>query len=177
LVQGELLGPLWEYVPTISPVELPESEDAVPVQAVLHEWVVLVTPDCDLEQDYRLRFPDGWTGAPADIDEEPGAVPHLVMCDLFIDLRSRVAGGDIFKRARKNQDERYHTFPAVPVAETGTETPELFGDFRRSVSLPTRFVYDGIRGGGVHRRALLPEIHRLDFAHRFFGYQSRIPVP
>jgi len=176
ILQGEFLGPIWEYVPTVPPIPLAEGVSSVPVEAVLHERVLVVTQDCDLEQDFRLRFPED-PSEPAEVDDLPGAVPHVVLCDLFIELKSRVAGGDIFKRARRNQDERYHTFPAAVIDETGEEVPEIYADFRRYISLPTRFVYEGLLSGNVERRALLPEIHRLDFAHRFFAYQSRIPAP
>jgi hypothetical protein len=177
LVQGELLGPLWEYVPTIAPVEVPQGAE-IAVAPSPHERVILITQDCDLEQDFQIRFPDGWLGQAADgVDDMPGAVPQVVFCDTFEDLRPRVAGSDIFKRAKRNQDERYHAFPEAEIEEVGGAVPELFIDFRRAVALPTGFVYAGIREGGVGRIALLPEIFRLDLAHRFYGYLSRIPVP
>jgi hypothetical protein len=178
LVQGEVLGPVWEYVPLIAPVELPAETTEIPVRALRHPRMLLLTQDCDLEQDFSLRFPGGDVDAePAALVAEPGAVPHVLLCDLFEDLRSRVAGGDIFKRARRNQDERYHALPSVPIAGQDVDMPELFADFRHAIALPTEFVYAGVRGGGIERRALLPELFRLDFVHRFHAYQARVPVP
>ena len=176
LIQGEVIGPVWEYVPAVPPTEVARGAE-IPVSPIRHERLILVTQDCDLEQDYALRFPRGWDDEPVLVDDEPGAVPHVVLCESFEELRSRVAGGDIFRRAKRNQDERYHTLPDADVTGTDLRLPTLYIDFRRAVALPTRFVYAGLREGGIERLALLPEIFRLDLAHRFFGYLSRVPVP
>lgn len=59
-----------------------------------------------------------WLRPLLDVREDPRSVPTVLLCDAYDDLRPRVAGSDIFKRAKKNQDERYHTFQAGRIRHT-----------------------------------------------------------
>lgn len=187
LCQGEVLGPVIEYVPQSAPGPLPDGENTVRVAAVEYKRVLLMTQDCDLEQDARLRLVVPSSLAERnDVAANPASVPHLLLCPLFEDIRSVVAGGDIAKRAKKNHDARYHAFVSPGVAQTDAGDsevdgsllpPELFIDFRRYVSLPTDLVYEAVSTGLVQRLGVVPEMNRLEAAQRFFGYQARIPVP
>ena len=172
LVQGEVLGPLIEYVPLQPPVELAEGE-GVQVRGVRYERAVVLTQDCDLLQDFRLRRnPDV-----QDPESDPRSVPHVLLCEMFEDLRQRVAGGDIFKRAKRNQDERYHAFPEAQIGQDeAARLPDLYLDFRKSISLPTRLVYEALEGGQVNRLAVLPMNYLHDLTHRFHGYHARIAI-
>jgi hypothetical protein len=84
-----------------------------------------------------------------------------------------------FRRIKQNQDERYHHFPEAPIGERdgGAGFPNLYLDFKKTLALPTLQLYEGIRDGGVTRRAVVPPIFLHDLVHRFFGYLSRVALP
>jgi hypothetical protein len=177
LVQGEILGPVWEYVPRQPPIEVPAEQAEVPVRGIRHERMVVLSQDCDLLQDFNLRFPGGdLTSEPVDLEADPRAIPSVFLCEAFEDLRSRVAGGDIFRRAQRNQDERYHALPEAPVGDTGTDLPGLFLDFRKVIALPTPFVYEGLRSHGVSRIAIVPPFYIHDLVQRCWSYHARVAI-
>jgi hypothetical protein len=49
-------------------------------------------------------------------------------------------------------------------------------DFRKVLAVPTGFLYEGIRGGGVQRLAVVPAFHIHDIVHRYHGYHSRVAL-
>ncbi len=174
LVQGELLAGVIEYVPLQPPVELPEGAN-VPVRAVARDKMVVLTQDCDLEQDFRIRSA-AESNTAQEVDANTGSVPSVLLCQVFDELKPRVAGGDIFRRARRNQDERYHTLPEAPIGDGTDNLAELYLDFRKFVALPTGFLYDGVTAGGVRRLAVIPPVYLHDLVHRFHGYLSRVAI-
>jgi hypothetical protein len=178
LVQGEVLGDVWEYIPLRPPVEA-AAETEVEVYAVPHQRMLVLTQDCDLIRDFDLRAPDGsLSNQLLNVSEDPASVPSLLLCEMFEDLRSRVAGGDVFKRARKNQDERYHALAEAPVGDdsSGVTMPELFLDFRKTFSPPTAFLYLGLQSEQVGRLGVVPPFYIHDVVHRFHSYHSRIAI-
>ncbi len=178
LKQGEILGSVWEYVPVQAPVEISQETD-IRVRSFWHERMVVLTQDCDLINDFTLRSPDNETLE--DLNEVEGdirSVPSILLCDLTEDLKARLDSGASWKRVSRNQDERYHAFPEalVGVGGEGGSLPELYLDFRKTLSLPTPFLYEGLRGGGIARVAVTPQIYLHDLIHRFHGYHSRVAV-
>ena len=86
--------------------------------------------------------------------------------------------GDIWKRIRQNQDERYHRFEAAPVGEPPVnQLPDLYLDFRKTMALPTGTLYEGLGSGKVMRLAVVPPVFVHDLMHRFYAYLSRIGLP
>jgi hypothetical protein len=178
LLQGEIIGPVWEYVPLRPPVEA-AAETQIDVRGYEHSRMVVLTQDCDLLWDFALRAPEGsLANELADVTEKPKSVPSVLLCDMFENLRERVAGGDILARAKRNQDERYHALAEAPVGEddSGATLPELFLDFRKTFSPPTAFLYQGLQSGQVCRIAVVPPFHIHDVVHRFHSYHSRIAI-
>jgi hypothetical protein len=171
---------VWEYVPLQPPAELTQEAD-VRVQAIRHDRMVVLTQDCDLLQDFNLRSADGFTlDDLADVADNPRSVPSVALCDMFDEIKSRIASGSaIFNAVKKNQNERYHTFAEAPVGSGEEELgvlPALYLDFRKTVALPTPFLYEAVRAAGVSRLAVVPPFHIHDLIHRFHGYHSRVAV-
>ena len=177
-MQGEILGSVWEFVPIQAPVEVPEETD-VRVRSFYHERMVVLTQDCDLINDFGLRSPDDQTLEDLnEVEDDIRSVPSVFLCDVTEDLKARLGSGASWKRVKGNQDERYHMFPEAVVGADGEGgyLPELYLDFRKTASLPTRFLYEGLRVEGIARVAVTPPIYLHDLIHRFHGYHSRVAV-
>lgn len=198
LVQGEILGKVWEHVPLEPPVEVVAGQ-TVPVRSVFRERVVVLTQDCDLLQDFRVRFDDDGNEVDG-ADDDPRTVPHVLLCigAPFDVLKGRLPGSDVKRRVKNNQDERYHTLAEAGVGadpqpdaveeegrqggeEVGPDEgvrvlPQLTFDFRHTLSLPTGLLYTAVLSGQVDRVALIPSPYILDLNQRFHGYHARIPI-
>lgn len=187
LRQGELLGGVYEHRPSIPPVEHAAGGDAklVPTK---HGRLVVLSPECDLLQDYRLREQIASDKPPTetDVESDPTIIPHVLLCGAFeeseIKSRESVVTGkkliqsDIFRRIKQNQDLRYHYFPDAKIG-ADSQLPALILDFKRILSLVTATIYDGIKTDGLERIAVVPAPFVHDLVQRFFAFQSRIGVP
>ena len=112
------------------------SGDKPELEEIRHPYVIVVTQDCDLEQDHRART-----------NAESLAIPNekLIPNILFVQavtaqelIASLPKGKDILKRVVQNKDERYHVFEHTdPVADaTGEGVPALGVDFKRCFTVP-----------------------------------------
>lgn len=70
-----------------------------------HPFAVIVTQDCDLEQDHRARTDPEMKPQ----QRENGILAHVlvVVAADFEASKEKFAGSDVRKRARQNKDERY----------------------------------------------------------------------
>jgi len=144
----------------------------------VHPYALILTQDCDLDWDYKARAP-----ALRDVDEnkrESKLVPNVLLCELATTdiVRPRLAGSDILKRVRNNQDERYHCLPAIQPVEdrAGAGLPELIADFKRIFSIPTEELYLRL-GLGVRRRAVMDSPFLQHLSARFGYYCLRVALP
>lgn len=143
-----------------------------------------MSPDCDLEWDFKARFPDQQSqeqlSSPSDISDLPVSVSHVFLAKIYRreKIRSLIKGSDIWKRIENNQDERYHRFKESPVGEPLTTVlPDLYIDFKKALAIPTKSLYEGLRVGGVRRIALIPDKYIHDLMHRYYGFLSRVALP
>jgi hypothetical protein len=146
--------------------------------------VVVLTPDCDLEWDYDMRFVSyhAEVGNPKTSDEHPQSVGQVLMCQLYDhdQIRPRFKGDkDLWSRLKDNQDERYHRFPPAEVAGASEPTylHELYIDFKKATAISCDSLYSGVLGGDVERVALVPPHYIHDLIHRFYGFLSRVGLP
>jgi hypothetical protein len=182
LRQGEVLYNVWEHRPLAPAVDI-QPETTVPVQSLLHSIVVVMTADCDLEQDYRARNP---ASAPASMREKfaatPGRyyIPYVLLCECYDEDRRRAelpVSSRLWSDVQTNQRERYHHFKEAPVAQATVTVPTITLDFKRNFTVPTEELYRAIQAGGVTRAAIVPPIYVHDLMHRFYGFLSRVGVP
>lgn len=180
--QGELLSGVREPWGPYDPNETPNSDIAL--QWVSHPLAVILTADCDLEQDFNARFatdPDKTTlmQTPGTADNHAGLVRYTLLCDLFPlasirDVLTWVGSADK-RRIDSNQSERFHTLHEAAVPDTsGVKYPDYFIDFRRTIAVPTQRLYADRRMGLIARAACIPPPYLQDLMHRCYGYLSRV---
>jgi len=184
LRQGEIVADVWEHRPLVPAASLGEGETAE-VRPLVHSLAIVMTADCDLENDYAERFSSGRPTGPQQLlerdYEEPVLVPYVLMCDLQREdqIKGQVAGSEIMRRVRSNQDERYHKLAEAPYRNGAWlgSTPDLYTDFKKTFALPTEQVCQAVASNGIRRIALVPHTYIHDLMHRFYGYLSRGGVP
>ena len=189
--QGEILSSVWEHraIPVEPPdVEPPDNDSAtVELHAVQHPFLVAMSPDCDLDQDFAARFPDDYDGFVDEGHEQKFReqsnrylLTHVILCDAFeeAEITVRIAAGkDIWKRVKTNQDQRYHHLGPAPVGEHGPEL-DVYLDFKRVFALPLESLYEAVQGAGeVERLAVIPSVYLHDLIQRFYAFQSRVGLP
>jgi len=134
-------------------------------------FVVLISQDCDLEQDHYARARGSDAGlrdllflAAVPLDEFRGLLP---------------AGGDIWKRVKQNKDERYQVLERVPANSDilSEGLPALGLDFKRHFTMLTPEVLFRIREGTARRRARLATPWAEHLLSRFAYYQGRVALP
>jgi hypothetical protein len=185
LRQGEILQGIWEHIPRFPAVESQPGQSFV-VDSVAPELVVVMNSDCDLEWDFKARFPDqssreqlSYSGT-LDPLTLSGMLSYVFLVEMHKKehMRPLVRGSDLWRRVEQNQDERYHRFNEALVGKPATDSlPDLYLDFKKSLALPIAGVYEGIRVGGVMRIALIPDKYIHDLIHRYYGFLSRVAVP
>lgn len=159
---------VWEHKAlTASAVQ---TDGALPFESVEHPLVLLMTADCDLEQDYNVRA-TAWE----DQSVRKGMIVHAIFCDGY-EGSIDTPGSDVRRRMKQNQDERYHYFPAENVTNTGEAVDELYLDFKKIVPVPLGSLYAAMVAGAVRRTGLLASPHLFDVIHRFYGFHSRIGI-
>jgi hypothetical protein len=183
--QGEIIGPLWEHRVVYPPRQLLVP---APVQIVsrLYDLVVVLSPDCDLEQDYEARFLSFWN-APDDADvpalgDDPNDLTHVLLVGVQnrAELRPRFEGKpDLWQRLSANLDERYHHIEGAHIAESvpASYLHGIYLDFKKTIAMPTGTIYDGLLSGSVDRVGILPAYYVHDLIHRFYGFLSRVALP
>lgn len=170
LQQGEIISDLFEFKLQLTERKTIDAtkEKFIPVS---HPYTIIVSQDCDLEQDYRAR-----TGQIPD----DKLVTHVLVCALFTQdefrNRSRI-GSDLWKRVRQNQDERYHYLIEATIRDTENNLPELIADFKTVFSLPTEFVYWLLSTEQATRRGALCSPYLEDFMHRLYSFLGRVATP
>ncbi len=147
--------------------------------------MVVMSPDCDLEWDYFLRFPKpehaaGYQPAPG-IESQSKYLPHVLLCDAHPDEELLAMPGmnkGIWRNVISNQDQRYHHLPSGPVGNPHVSPlPDLVLDFKKPLTIPTSMLYEGVRLFRVRRLGVVPPIYLHDLIQRFYGFLSRVALP
>lgn len=159
--QGEIISGLIQYI--YSPANGDLIEQA-------HPFVVIASQDCDLLQDFNKTK----DGGDSDLNS--------ILCyeaRIASEIRTSVAGSDIWKRVIQNNDERYHALQAPPpVADAREEgLPDLVIDFKRFFSISSEDLRFQIGSGQAFRRSCLEPPYREHFQNRAAAYLQRVGVP
>jgi hypothetical protein len=149
--------------------------DVLELIPVAHELVIVMSQDCDLDQDYSRRAGGG-----------QGTLPNVMLCDVYRAevLRARVQEQqqlnrqDWRRRIAQNQNERFHYLQRVErirdLQHEGLTALAL--DFKIYFTLPTDELYARLPRG-IRRRCRLNTPYMEHLAHRFFKFQSRVALP
>lgn len=173
LRQGEILSGVVQY--KLDPVSI-EAEEKEFLK-ITHPFAIILTQDCDLESDYKLRREES----------DPGKfLPNVLFCEMIEADLARQPGpqkidSDIRRQARNNKNERYHYLRAVDNDQDarGEGLPAAILDFKRYFTLTTEEIYRRLLSaeGKMHRRCSLRTPFAEHLSTRFFCFQMRIPLP
>jgi len=151
------------------------AEEPVEVTPITHELVVVLTQDCDLEQDYKRRQ-----------TSQQGSLPNVLLCDVYLaevlratlQRQDQLGRQDWKKGVAQNQKDRFHYLQRVQPSEDlgGEGLTALALDFKIYFTLPTDELYVRLVNG-IRRRARLNTPYCEHLSHRFFSFQSRVALP
>jgi hypothetical protein len=106
LRQGEILGGVLRYSLALDTPEGPSFDQ------IEHPFVIVLSQDCDLAQDFRVRVETHQAQRPLS-EVETKLLPNILVCELVPETELFAAlmpGSDIKKRVVQNKDERISTF-------------------------------------------------------------------
>jgi hypothetical protein len=146
------------------------------LEATSHPYAIVISQDCDLEQDFRARKSE----TPVDKNAADKTIPNVLLLEALpvTELLSKVGGSDIRKRVRNNKDERYHVLQKIESADDaeGTGLDSLGVDFKRFFTIPTDELYLQLKSN-AKRHACLASPYLEHLARRFADFQSRVALP
>lgn len=172
LHQGEILRDIWEWV-----AEYDETGAVVGARPKRHPLAVLLTQECDLAQDFRVRKEE----LRAETD-----LKSLLFCPAWKadDLRNQRDDIDskFWKIVRQNKAERYHYLAEVVAASDarGEGYDPMLVDFKSFFSVRTIEVYRQLRNDAEDSAAsfcVLGCPWREHLQGRFASYLARVGLP
>lgn len=153
------------------------------LETVEHPYAIIASQDCDLDWDFKARFP-------TDEREQQieKTIPNILFCELFTAEEIRSSKGrytfnaintKMWERIKVNKDERYHFFQKIEAKDDRLREglPELTIDFKRYFTIPTPEVYQMLKDKLTFRRIYLASPYLEHFSSRFAYFQSRIALP
>ncbi|MGH8768220.1 MAG: hypothetical protein ACREVT_08585 [Burkholderiales bacterium] len=159
-------------------VDWAHGEDQVVVTASRDfPFVVVLTQDCDLFQDFNNRT--------SGVDKHDKYLQSILLCPAYRSAEFRTgqhlqglnlvmenwASSTRWKLITENQSYRHHYLPEHAVFQI----PELVIDFKHFITAPRDAVYrDSFR---AEYRATIAELYRENLSVRFAQYLSRIALP
>jgi hypothetical protein len=172
LRQGEIITDLIEVRLNL---DAARNQQPARIDSITHPFAIVVTQDCELEQDYRARANNTTSD-------------KLLPCVLLLQMTSCVAlrgelqrqglNTKLWKPIANNKNERYHVFEAI-LAEhdhAGAGLPALAVDFKRCFTVPTEEIYWRVEHEARRRcRLVSPYLEHL--AARFGFFYSRVALP
>lgn len=179
LRQGEILTNVVELQVDPETIKSVDADSVYDVDPVKHPFAIIVSQDCDLEQDFNYRYHDK--------GNDRNVLPSILFCQAMDADRFRKSEvyrslftSSTFTGNFKNNDAfRYHFIQRVSVELDAHNCglPELGIDFKRYFSMPTAEVYHRIDVGHTLRRSVLQSPYRDHFSDRFFNFSSRVALP
>ena len=174
LRQGEILSGVNEI--TFSLDELSQdilSGSTVRVGVKEHPLTIVLSPDCDLEWDYKAR-----KGIANNPDNK--FISHVLLCDLEDEdaLRiDRVKARQDRRRVKDNRDERYHYLQASQT-NCGSQMSEFYIDFKRLFAVQTDYLVRlTTESRQISRLGVLKPPWVQHLSHRFTFFLGRVGLP
>jgi hypothetical protein len=176
LYQGEVLSNFVER--TVRWVATGEDGDEFGFDEVIHPYVVVVSQDCDLEQDAGARSRERQQDEQQRANAVLGRV-LLVVASEFERAKDWFPGSDVRKRAKQNKDERYHFLSAIPqpVDAASEGVAALVLDFKRVFTYPMEELLRAIARGETRRRARLITPYAEHLSDRLGYFVQRVGLP
>lgn len=179
LRQGEILTNLVQIQVNLESIETVQNNINYSVTPLVHPYAIIVSQDCDLEQDFNFRFHK--------CGKERHRLPSVLFCEVIEaeELRQGERNQNVFqsKTVRKNfldnNEYRFHFIQAIPEEFDALKQglPELGMEFKRYFSMPTGEVYRRIELSHAQRRCRLKSPYLEHFCNRFHHFNNRIALP
>jgi hypothetical protein len=178
LRQGELICWLQEYRPVASSRQGNSEPSAIQVTRQIHPYSIVMSQDCDLEQDFLARWGQAEGEGSAGSDK---LLPNIIFCEVAVanELRSQEGlNSALWRRVQTNTHQRYQYLSKVPSDrdQLGRGIPELGIDFKKYFTIPTPLVYEQLKTN-IQRRCRLVSPFLEHLCTRFSYYQFRIALP
>lgn len=169
LHQGHVLSDFTEWQVSI------EGDEGAAIP-ILHPFVVVVTQDCDLVQDFNARSNPHL--APAKRLQQQLTHVLLVVAEEF-EATERFDNSKLKAQAKKNQEPRLQYLAACGGAEDATSAgfPALLLDFKRVFSVPYDHLSEGAAGQRTARRAFLRTPYAEHLSVRLGYFLQRVGLP
>jgi hypothetical protein len=170
LRQGEIITNLMQIKLNVNSLRAGELKG----DAVVHTYTIVITQDCDCEQDFKCREKEI-------ISDK--LLPTILFCEIATaeQLKGNTTnlGSKFWKEIIQNKSERYHFLEKVPLEDDaqGEGLPELGLDFKRYFTIPTDEVYYRIETGEAKRRCRLISPYMEHLSARFSYFLHRIALP
>jgi hypothetical protein len=181
LWQGEILSELPQVklaLKSLSATGLSQnSNETAPVIQVEydeHPLVVVLSQDCDVEQDFKRRNSAGrpflWNIFLADVFEAESLHARL--------QAEEKTNSSEWRKIKENHTPRFQFLGSVSNDQDalGAGLPALAVDFRLCFSIRTDELYERLRLALTKKRCRLQTPYAEHLAHRFHSYQSRVPL-
>lgn len=146
------------------------------VSEIRYNYVVVLTQECDLEQDYNNR-----TGNKEDHDKY---IPMILMAPAYLaeslrygehlqgyEQKMQHINSKEWEKLKKNDNKRYHYLKS----DRNLNVPELAIDFKHFFTIYRDYFYNKIMNGAY--LASLTILHREELSQRFCNFLSRIGIP
>ena len=179
LRQGEVLRGVNEVTFDLEdiPAEI-HSEHTVKVGVKQHPLTIVLSPDCDLEWDYRSRKEDA--------NSATKLISHVLLCDLEDEgkLRpvrkssplNRVISSTHLNWVKRNRDERFH-YIRPSGATTDFSLQDFYVDFKRLFAVQTEYLIRLTEEGQIERLGVLKPPWVQHLSHRFTFFLGRVGLP
>ena len=178
LKQGEILSNVLQITATMTS----GSASSPTLTRRRHPFALIVTPDCDLDWDFKARFNGG---------SQLKIVPNILLCRVLTasDLARLINTNEtkpekfekstIWKKTWQNKDERFHFLERINRAFDlqSDDIPALGIDFKQFFTVPTEDLYMNIDEDQTLRRCTLNSPFKEHVNSRFTYFQSRIALP
>ncbi|MBX3190637.1 MAG: hypothetical protein KF819_26790 [Labilithrix sp.] len=173
LYQGEVLSNVIERSAPWIRAEGDEGEFGL--DEVVHPYAVIISQDCDLEQDARAR------STPMDPAKRENATLRYVLIVVASEFEKATGfgGSDIKRRAKQNKDERFQFLAPVPAEDDALTVGvvPLVLDFKRFFSYRTDELLKAIERAETKRRTRLLSPYVEHLSDRFAFFFQRIGLP
>ena len=179
LRQGEILSNVVHLQIDPEQIKSVDADSVYDFDPVKHPFAIVVSQDCDLEQDFNYRF--------GNVGNQRNELPTVLLCqaeevDEFVKsemYRSLFTSRTFTGNFKNNNEFRYHFIQEIPAQFCAMDRrlPELGIDFKRYFSMPTAELYHRIKLYHTRRMSVLESPYRDHFSQRFHNFNSRVALP
>jgi len=172
-------GDIYRDIEIKSALKVIESngQDEFEFEAVKYNYAVVLTQECDLEQDHNNRKESG--------DKHDKFIPSVLLAPAYLAEQLRLGAHleelglnmekintSRWKTIRQNDNVRYHFLPK----NISFSVPDLVIDFKHYFTMLRDQLYEILKEDEYYV-ASLADLFREDLSHRFTYYLSRIGLP